>query len=132
DRPEIRRLLRVPEDAPFRVLPRLEGRKTIFHGASMKGQTHELLFKVAWDFTEPNAGGTVLPRFRHVTAGTTMVMDWDTATIRAIVTTEVSDQQREEQRAARDRLLLRLLDEDVIKVGPHALGTDGRLLRSAI
>jgi hypothetical protein len=126
--PETRELLGVPPGVPFRVLPRLETRKTLFLGESKRGETHECLFKVAWDQTEPNAGGTILPRYRHVRAGTTLAIDWETRVLRARLSTEPSPDQQKD----RDTLLLRLIDEGVVRMGRNALGSDGRILRSAI
>jgi hypothetical protein len=115
-----RTLLRVPDATPFRILPRAEVRKELMLGDGRTGQRHELLFKVSWDHVEPcDIPG--LPRQRQVTAGTTLAMDYQTATVVALLTTDLSGTQAR----ARDRMLRRLLDAELIELDELALGPDG-------
>jgi hypothetical protein len=102
-----RRLLGVPADVPFRVLPRKRIRKTLFMGGSEKPMVEELVFKVSWDHTEPNTPVRGLPRRRQVTAGTTLVVDWATRRVRSCLTSDLS----EEQQVDRDSMIARLLED---------------------
>ena len=125
---ENRALLRIPPEVPFRILPRQAVRKRLFLGEGEKAETHECLFKVAWDHTEPNLSGAALPPSRQVAAGTMLAIDWDTRRLRACLTSERSD----EQRLDRDRMLLRLLDHDALRLDRLAIGPDGQPLRTVV
>lgn len=122
-----RELLRIPKDVSFHVYPRLDVTKRYYHRGGT-GTLRECLFKVSWSESERNAVGSNLPGRRQVTVGTTLAIDWDTGQIRACLTSNRSA----EQRADRDRLLTRLLDEGYLRLGDEALGPDGKPLCTAI
>ncbi len=59
--------------------------------------------------------------------GTTLAIDWETKTVRALLTTDTSKLQR----ADRDANLLQLHAQDRLRVGSAAVGPDGKEIRSA-
>lgn len=122
-----RELLAIPQDIPFRVLPRLDSTKKYYHRDGER-LVRECILKVAWDHTEPNALGGGYPSQRKITVGTTLAIDWETRRIRSRLSTDLSDQQQED----RDSLLLRLADDGLLLPDRLAVGPDGLPLRSAI
>jgi hypothetical protein len=122
-----RGLLGIPNDLPFRVLPRLDSRKTYYHRDGQE-VVHECILKVAWDHTEPNQLGRVYPPERTISVGTTLAIDWDSRRLRSRLTTDLS----EEQRLDRDRMLMRMDDEGLLLLDRRSLGPDQQPVRSAI
>jgi hypothetical protein len=122
-----RSLLGIPDEVPFRVLPRLESRKTYYHRDGER-EVHECILKVAWDHTEPNRLGRAYPQERSISVGTTLAIDWDSRRLRSRLTTDVS----EEQQLDRDRMLLRMDDEGILLLDRRGLGPDREPLRSAV
>ncbi len=123
---ENRRFLGIPRGIHFRVRPRQLVTKRVDRNGKRQQKT-ECLFKVSWDHKEPNQLGPGYPPERQITLGTTLAIDWDTRTVLAKLTSHP-----EEQRAGRDSLLLRLIEEGVLLVGRQAMGPGGQWLRSAI
>lgn len=122
-----RTLLRIPPDIPFKVRPRLDVTKRYYHRDGPR-TVRECLFKVSWSETEQNAVAGGLPGRRQVTVGTTLAIDWETRRVRACLTSERSSEQQRD----RDRLLSRLLEHDLLKLGDEALGPDGKPLCAVI
>lgn len=139
-----RALLRIPEDAPFQVRPRLRVRKKYQH----RKEGEECIFKVAWDHWEKNPIGHGAPQERWITVGTTLVLDWDTGCVLARLSSAPPGDRAEEdedpdirarreaeydqQRRDRDKLLARLAEEGSLKFGKDGWGPDGQPLMSAI
>jgi hypothetical protein len=121
-----RELLRIPPDVPFKVHPRLDVSKLYYRGGRTE-TVRECLFKVSWDHIEPNPDTSWFPSKRRVTVGTTLALGWEDKRIRALLTSDF-----EKQRGERDRLLLRLDDEGLIRPAQHALANDKQPLRSII
>ncbi|HSJ52126.1 MAG TPA: hypothetical protein VLC52_00145 [Anaerolineae bacterium] len=118
-----RELLRIPEDVPFQVRPRLDVTKLYYQGGGRRAYTRELLFKVAWEQADPPGRPS-----RLITVGTTLVVDWRTKRLRACLTTDHSA----EQQADRDLLVRHLAAEGLIRLDQHAVGPDGNLLGGAV
>ncbi len=124
-----RRFLGIPEGIPFRVRPRLDTTKLYYLRKGEKPEEiRELIFKVAWDQKEPSGLGPALADVRQITVGTTIALDWTSRKVRARLTSEQSQEERE----SRDGLLHLLLDEGVLRVGDEAKGPDGKPLRGAV
>lgn len=122
-----RKLLAIPPDVAIRVRPRLDVTKTYYYHDGPR-QIRECLFKVSWDHQEPNPLGPRYPRRRQITLGSTLAIDWETRRGRARLATMPD----EECRADRDRMLLWLVDADMLRVGRRAIGPEGRHLRSVV
>lgn len=124
-----RDFLRIPKDVRhFRVWPRLDTTKLYYQGDDKQRRIRECIFKVAWDHEEPNRAGSLLPRRRQITVGTTLAIDWETSTVRALLSSDKSAGQRED----RDHLVLRLADAGLLRIGSEAIGPNGKTLRTAI
>jgi len=123
-----RDLLGIPPEIPFDVRPRLKTKKREFHRGGPEDVV-ECLLKVAWRESERNPGGRWFTDERQITGGTTLAIEWDEPPrrVRMCLTTRLSD-----QRAERDRLLLRLDDEGVLVPARHGTAYDGRPLRSVV
>ncbi|MBU7016460.1 MAG: hypothetical protein HXS44_03050 [Theionarchaea archaeon] len=136
---ENRELLCIPiesdsePDIPFKVWPRLKENKKYRHRDGEEG-VRECLFKVSWDHLEQNQLGARFPEFRRITVGTTLAIDWDTKRIRAVLTSDHSERPEElhEQQEDRDHLLIKLVDEGLLKLDYQAKGPDGKELHSVI
>jgi len=111
-----RALLRIPEDVPFQVRPRLDVTKLYYQGGGRRAYTRELLFKVAWEQPDPPGRPT-----RLITVGTTLVVDWRSKRIRACLTSD----RGAEQQADRDLLVKHLAGEGLIRLDEQAVGPDG-------
>jgi hypothetical protein len=122
-----RSLLAIPDGVPFQVLPRQDSRKKYYRSDGER-EVHECILKVAWDHTEPNQLGRAYPPERAISVGTTLAIDWDTRRLRSLLTTDHS----EEQRLDRDRMLLRMDDQDLLLLDRRGLGLDQQPLTSAI
>jgi hypothetical protein len=124
-----REFLRVPKHVQhFRVWPRLDTTKLYYQGGDEKKRIRECIFKIAWDHEEPNKINALLPRRRQITVGTTLAIDWETRKVRALLSSDKNLEQRED----RDRLVLRLADLGLLRVGSEAIGPNGKMLRTAI
>lgn len=122
-----RDLLGVPDGIPFRVHPRLRSKKLYYH-ADGKRTVDECILKISWDHPEENRLGPAFPKQRKVTVGTTLAVDWETRQIRSRMTTDLSDQQKDD----RDQILMRMADEGILVPDRVGLGPDGQPLRSAM
>jgi hypothetical protein len=122
-----RALLKIPRDVPFEVRPRLDVTKLYWHREGRK-DVRECLFKVSWNRVEPNGVGHGLPKRRRITMGTTLAIDWNTRTVRAVLTSDGAPGQRED----RDRLLGALIEAEILRVGEEALGADRAPLQGAV
>jgi hypothetical protein len=120
--------LGIPRNVPLWVRPRLDSTKEYrTYGGGTK-DVRECILKVSWDAIEDNPTARGLPRKRQVTVGTTLAIDWKDRTVRALLTSDPS----EEQRRDRDEMLLRLQRGDRLRAGREAMGPDGKLLRSVV
>jgi hypothetical protein len=149
-----RRFLGIPPRCNIYVRPRSVVNKVLYDRDGLPASSaHELILHVSWDRQEANPPGEWLPPRRQVTVGTTLVVDLDTRRVWARL---VSDSARlpapgpeavppaasgvapaaappvPESQADRDALLLRLLEEDVLRVGAQAMAPDGGWLRAAV
>ncbi len=131
---ENRRLLRIPEDVPFAVEPRLDVSKLYYHRGGERPTVRECLFKVRWTQTEPNTISRRWPWRRRISVGTTLAIDWQTRRIRVLLTTNRlrRPEEEEEQRQDRDLLLQRLAEQDLMRLDQHALTHDGHPLGSIV
>ena len=77
-----RDLFGAPDDAPFRVRPRLDVTR-LYHHREGKVRVRELVFKVSWDHREDNPVRLGLPVARQITVGATVAVDWLTGRVRA-------------------------------------------------
>ncbi|MCP4572670.1 MAG: hypothetical protein GY838_10000 [bacterium] len=113
----------------FEVRPRLDVTKRDWHRDGPQ-ETRECFFKVAWTEMEKNVRDRGLPDRRRWTAGTTLVMSWDEGppTVRALLTTRRTRTDRTDT----DRLLLHLLDKNLLKVDGAAYGIGGIPLERAV
>jgi len=104
-----RELLGIPERTHFRVGPRLDVLKSR-DGDGGREVFRECIYKVSWDRKEPNRPGARLPIERQLTVGTTMVVDWETHRVRALITSDAAagSAADEQQRRDRDAILHRL------------------------
>jgi hypothetical protein len=123
-----RKLLCIPHNVSFEVRRRLDVTKTYYHTGEKSTQLRELLFKVAWTESERCRVGHGFPSKRRVTFGTTLAIDWNRKIVRAVVTSENSD----ELAHARDGFVTRLMDRSEIAIGEAALGPGGKLLRGIV
>jgi hypothetical protein len=122
-----RSLLHIPQRIPFHVRPRLPVSK-VYYTEEGEQESHECIFKVSWNQNEPNDLGPRFPRDRQITVGTTLAIDWDTRRVRALLTSDLA----EEQRVDRDLLLRRLLDEGLLHLEEEAIGPSGAELATAV
>ncbi len=121
-----RRFLKIPANAPFDVMPRLDVTKTLY-GDEATSSTREVIFKVSWQKEERNAVDG-LPDRRVVRVGTTLVIDRDTRLVRALLSTDRSATQR----ADRDLMVRRLRDSGSLDLGPSTRSTHGKPLPSVV
>jgi hypothetical protein len=77
----------------------------------------ELLFKVRWSVVESNPPDLGASE-RRVQTGTTLVIDWNAKRIRSLLRPKYFD----ERRAARDRMMRRLVESGVVEVTEPATG----------
>ncbi len=125
-----RGFLHIPRGGSFHIAPRLVVEKLSYAGGEHgRRRVRECIFKVSWKVDEPDAApGGALPDMRQVTFGTTLVIDFETRRVRALLTSD----RKPARKADRDGMLRWLLEEDLLRVGDEALGPDGRPLSGAI
>lgn len=131
-----RDLLKIPEREPliqFQVKQRLYLDKRYDYNHPRSGK--ECLFKVAWNDIEENDIGIRYPKRRAITVGTTLAVDWKTNEILAILTTSPSERTKKEykkQKNNRDKFLINLAENELLKIGNQGLDSGGRPLLMAI
>lgn len=148
--PEGRRLLCIPPEIPFEVLsPRLEVRKKpigkppLCDPANIQ-ETHECIFKVAWDPIEKNPIGSGYPENRRFRVGTTLALYWEDGTVLALLSSApphktntdkryTNQKQRSivadefnEKSENRTNFVKCLIKEGLLKFNQHSFGPDGR------
>lgn len=131
-----RAFLGIPPAVHFRVRPRLRARKEYWtpDGPEM---VEECIFKVSWDRTEQNPGDLPLPALRQITVGTTLVIDWQTGRVRALLQSDAArapettpaDRYPGTQQHDRDEMLRSLVRGHRLAFGPEA--DDEPLFRTA-
>jgi hypothetical protein len=129
-----RRFLSIPNGLPFHVEPRLDVSKKYYHRGGETRLVRECIFKVWWNQTEPNRLGARYPSRRQITVGTTLAVDWETLKVRALLTSDKAQlpEEGEKLKEDRDRMLQKLVDHGLLRVGQQALGPDGQELHSVI
>lgn len=106
-----RRFLRIPAGENIYVRPRQDVTKRYYHRDGQVADVRELIFKVSWDNIESLPLGPGVPDHRQVTVGTTLAIDWETRKVRALLTSDFTNQKEE-----RDRMLKQLLDSGLLVV----------------
>ena len=125
---EHRAFLGIPDSITFEVQPRLDVTKLYWHRDG-KREVRECLFKVSWTEVEDNPGGRGLPGRRRYLAGTTLAIEWSPERrVRALL----HSSRTAGHRADTNRLIARLVDEDMLRVGDLALGATGQPMRGVI
>ena len=92
---------------------------------------------MSWDHKEKNRLGASVADTRQITVGTTLAIEWKEPKgkekvrhrVRALLT---SDYTSAKQRADRDRILGRLFDDGILRVGETGRGPDGNMLCGAV
>jgi hypothetical protein len=135
-----RKLLRIPKDAQFEVMPRIIVNKRFLlpdqnidqaaavhedtsadddariepaaPGAEIPLPVKELLFKVRWSVTEDNPPDLGIAPRRRIQTGTTLVIDWDRRLARSLL----GPLDLEARKPARDTMLRRLVDRGLLQV----------------
>ncbi len=135
-----RKLLRIPKDAQFEVMPRIIVNKRFLlpdqnidqaaavhedtsadddariepaePGAEIPLPVKELLFKVRWSVTEDNPPDLGIAPRRRIQTGTTLVIDWDRRLVRSLL----GPLDLEARKPARDTMLRRLMDRGLLQV----------------
>lgn len=107
-----RKLFGIPDKVPFRVLPRRDSTKLHRHRDGVKEEVRELIFKVSWDLKEGQTIGDEFPSFRQISVGTTLVVDFQTHMVRALLHGDYTGQKE-----ARNSMLKRLVAEDRLRIG---------------
>lgn len=137
-----RQFFGIPNDVPFKVLPRLRVCKEYDY----KRYVPECIFKVTWDQEEESPNYPGIPKKRKITVGSTLVLDWDTGKQLVLLTNarppKVYDQlgrgvdqtkeimtrrQKEyiQQKIDRDKFIVSLIEEGLLQIGPPITGPDG-------
>lgn len=121
-----RKLFGIPEDVHFRVLPRRDSTKSHRHRGRKEVEVRECIVKVSWDEKERQNLGGGFPSRRQITVGASLVIDWNTRLVRALLRSDYP-----EQKENRDAMLSRLIAEDRLRLGdePMRAETMGDLMR---
>jgi hypothetical protein len=119
--------LGIPANGTFDVPPRLDVTKLEWHRGGQR-KRRECILKVRWTDIEPSALGRSMPSTRRVTAGTTLAVDWETRTVRALLKRERTSEDRRDT----ETFLRRMVDSETLRLGEDAKGPGGRPLRGVI
>lgn len=84
-----RKFLGIPANVHFRVRDRLRSKKVYWTNDGPR-EVEELIFKVSWDREEDNPEGLQLTKRRQITVGTTLVLDWKTHQVRALLKSDAT------------------------------------------
>lgn len=119
----------IPANVNFRVYPRLKAEKEYRTRTGFEMVT-ECIVKISWDRVEDNPRDLPLPALRQITVGTTLVIDWHTRRVRALLVSDAAKTappgQAEpaasrQQRLDRDELLRQLVWENRLAFGPEGI-----------
>lgn len=129
-----REALMIPANVPFDVRPRLDVTKTTYRSQTGLAQIREVLFKVAWRESQRiEYPGGLFDKI-SVTYGTTIVVDRDTGSIRALLST--SPQHASQQapataanNAMRVSFLSDCFEKGLLEVGAPNVQIQDRTLR---
>lgn len=125
-----RELLSIPSDSSisFEVQPRCIARDKHLNNRPKVTQS-QLFFKVSWTKTEPiKPKRPGLPPDRRIVVGTTLVIDLDLGVPIAVLHTDHDPALSD----SRDTMLSLLLDQDMLGIGPGAVGPNDQPLDSVI
>jgi hypothetical protein len=116
--------------ASFEVRPRLDVTKSYYHRDGKIEEVRECLFKVSWSDVEKNVHieGSRAHK-RRFKRGTTLAIEWlSKPRVRAILTSTRPESEKE----ATDKLIRKLVDKNILRIGGLALGRTGQPWRSVI
>jgi hypothetical protein len=118
-----REALLIPSDAEFDVRPRLDVTKQTIRRGNVPRSTRELIFKVTWARQELVVDAAGLPLRIEVRHGSTLAIDWEAKTLRALLTTNPdahSSNDRASHGAMRSTWLSMMLREGGLSVSDDA------------
>jgi len=117
--------LNVPPDVPFVIAGRYHTRKNSPRSKDENRLKEELIFKISWEQIENDQFSPSYPATRRVMAGTTLVTDWNSGTIEAVLTSDLQLQKR-----ARDAMVRSLWQRGLLPP-PNELRFEKSLLFGA-
>lgn len=120
-----RALLRIPAKVNFAVAPRVVSKRRV--GCGSRQERRELIFKVSWAVSEENRLGRPYPAMRRATVGSTLVIEWTSGRVLALLTTGQGDVTG--MSSQRDSYLQYLVGEGLLTTRNQAVGPDGQRLK---
>jgi len=120
--------LGIPSRIPFEVRPRLLVKKRYYHRDDKVEDVEELIMKIIWTETEKMSSGASLPSSRRIRRGVSLVFDFNSKRVRALLCTKPSEKQQKN----RDEFVRLLADSDILRIGEAAKGPSGNLLRACV
>lgn len=125
--------LMIPDGIPFEVRPRLDVEKATYRSTG-KERVRELLFKVAWRESRVTTKLDDYCREISITYGTTLVIEWGTKSIKALLST--SPQHASQQQAAtrvnnemREQYLSDCFKKGLLEIGSPNVQIQNQTLR---
>ena len=125
--------LMIPPGIPFDVRPRLDVTKTTYRTTG-KATTREFILKVAWRQTQQiRYPGDFFDEI-SITYGTTLVLDWATKSVRALLTTSPAHPTQTHPATAtnsamRAEFVAKCLDDGLLELGTANVQIQNRQLR---
>jgi hypothetical protein len=125
--------LMIPPGIPFDVRPRLDVTKTTWRTTG-KATIREFIFKVAWRQTQlVEHPGDFFDEI-SITYGTTLVLDWETRSVRALLTTSPAHPSQAHAATAtnaamRAAFVAKCLDDGLLELGTANVQIQNRQLR---
>jgi hypothetical protein len=110
-----REVLGIPKEVPFDVRRRLDVTKRVYHRGRKVEDARELVLKVAWEELEDNPSELTIAKRRSVTRGTTLAIRWAEDPEEHRVLANLTTTATGRDRAERDKLLLTLESDGVLR-----------------
>lgn len=125
--------LMIPGRVPFEVRPRLDVTRKTWRKNGKAALSRALLFKVSWQDVQPFKLGDFFDEVA-ITRGTTLAIDWETRTVRTLLSTSPrhpsqSDASRERNDAMRTAFLSTSIAEGLLEPGSPNFQIQNKTLR---